>query len=228
MCARPGSAACLPVSKLSGAALALLLCCSTAGAREASEAQWIAAAEQAVAFGKAQGLNIELKIEAGAGLSGHTPLGLWNEDGRCTLVVSVRDNPTAGRLSAMIAPELLELFLAGAAIHEVGHCYRRLNGMYTSRKPHALIAWMAPVRAWFTRRILTEEVFADMTEVAWLARYHPDRFDAVLGEILKVRTRFREPKHDTLPWLELARAAGPNDAPGDLFLLADKLAALHR
>jgi hypothetical protein len=59
----------------------------------------------------------------------------------------------------------LSLFLDGAAIHEVGHCYRRLNGQYTSRKPLPIVAWIAPVRAWFTRRVLVEEVFADMTEV---------------------------------------------------------------
>ena len=211
-----------------GALLALL--CAGAGnacAQAASEAQWIAAARQAVDFGRAQGLAIDLLVESGNGLSGHTPIGVWNENGRCTLVVSARDNPSAERLSAMIAPELRQLFLDGAAIHEVGHCYRRLNGQYTSRKPLPIVAWIAPVRAWFTRRVLAEEVFADMTEIAWLARYHPARYDAVLAEIQKVRTAFREPKHDTLPWLEIARAEGPLDAPGDLFLLADKRSARY-
>jgi hypothetical protein len=211
-------------------ALFALLCASAGGAcaQAASEAQWIAAAQQAVDFGRAQGLNIELLVESGNGLSGHTPIGVWNENGRCTLVVSASDNPTADRLSAMIAPELLQLFLDGAAIHEVGHCYRRLNGQYTSRKPLPIVAWIAPVRAWFTRRVLAEEVFADMTEVAWLARFHPQRYDAMLAEIQKVRTAFREPKHDTLPWLEIARAEGPLDAPGDLFLLADKRSARYQ
>ncbi len=209
-----------------GAVLALL-CGAAAQAQPASEAQWIAAAQKGVEFGKAHGLAIELLVERGNGLSGHTPIGVWNENGRCTLVVSVRDNPTADRLSAMIAPELQQLFLDGAAIHEVAHCYRRLNGQYTSRKPLPIVAWIAPVRAWFTRRILAEEVFADMAETAWLARYHPDRYDAMLAAIQKVRTAFREPKHDTLPWLEIARAEGPRDAPGDLFLLADKRVARY-
>jgi hypothetical protein len=211
-----------------GVALCALLCAGgSACAQAASEAQWVAAARQAVDFGRAQGLNIALLVESGNGLSGHTPIGVWNENGVCTLVVSARENPTADRLSAMIAPELQQLFLDGAAIHEVGHCYRRLNGQYTSRKPLPIVAWIAPVRAWFTRRVLAEEVFADMTEVAWLARFHPQHYDAMLAEIQKVRTAFREPKHDTLPWLEIARAEGPLDAPGDLFLLADKRSAQY-
>lgn len=208
------------------AALALLGA-GGAAAAEASEARWIAAAEQAVAFGKAHGLNIVLEVERGNGLSGHTPIGLWNQDGQCTLVVSARDNPTAQRLSEMIAPELLDLFLQGAAIHEVGHCYRRLNGYPHNEKLLPIVAWMKPVRDWFTRRILTEEAFADMTEIAWLARYHPERFDAMIEQIQRVRTRFREPKHDTLPWLEIARRDGAIDAEGNLFLLADKRMARY-
>ena len=212
------------------AALFALLCASAGGARAqaASEAQWIAAAQQAVDFGRAQGLNIALLVESGNGLSGHTPIGVWNENGACTLVVSARDNPTADRLSAMIAPELRQLFIEGAAIHEVGHCYRRLNGQYTSRKALPIVAWIAPVQAWFTRRVLAEEVFADMTEVAWLARFHPQHYDAMLAQIHMVRSAFREPRHDTLPWLEIARAEGPLDAPGDIFLLADKRSARYQ
>jgi hypothetical protein len=212
------------------AALALLagaLVTARAGA-PATEAQWVAAAEAAVAFGKAQGMPIELEVQAGAGLSGHTPVGLWTENGRCTLIVSARDNPTADRVSAMIEPALLELFLAGAAIHELGHCHRRLRGYPHNEKLLPIVAWITPVRSWFARRILTEEAYADMTEVAWLARYHPQRFDALMNEIVKVRTRFREPKHDTLPWLAIAQTAGPRDDGGDLFLLADKHLSRYR
>jgi len=214
------------------AALALLACALVhspvrAGA-PASEAQWIAAATQAVAFGQARGMPVELEVQAGAGLSGHTPIGMWSENGRCTLIVSARDNPTADRVSSMIEPALLELFLAGAAIHELGHCHRRLRGYPHNEKLLPIVSWIKPVRTWFARRILTEEAYADMTEVAWLARYHPQQFDAVLNEILKVRTRFREPKHDTLPWLEIARAQGPYDDGTDLFLLADKHLSSYR
>jgi len=194
----------------------------------ASEAQWIAAATQAVAFGQAQGMPIALEVQAGASLSGHTPIGMWSENGRCTLIVSARDNPTADRVSSMIEPALLDLFLSGAAMHELGHCHRRLRGYPHNEKLLPIVSWIKPVRTWFARRILTEEAYADMTEVAWLARYHPQQFDAVLNEILKVRTRFREPKHDTLPWLEIARAQGPQDGEGDLFLLADKHLSSYR
>jgi hypothetical protein len=196
----------------------LLAAAGPACAAGASEAQWIAAAEKAVAFGQAQGLPISLHVEKGNDLPGHTPIGIWNENGRCTLVVSAHGNPTAVRVTEMVAPDVLDLFLEGAAIHEVGHCYRRLNGYPANER-------LLPVVAWIARRIRTEEVFADMTEVAWLARYHPARFDAVMDEILKVRTRFREPKHDTLAWLEIAKSKGPIDGPGDVFVLADKHAA---
>ncbi|HEY0488140.1 MAG TPA: hypothetical protein VGD30_01375 [Telluria sp.] len=203
------------------AALALSAACLPAcGA--GSDEPWIAAARHAVAFGKAHGLDIVLAVEHGNGLPGHTPIGLWNENGRCTLVVSARDNPTARRLEEAVDPALLALFLQGAAMHEVGHCYRRLNGYPHNEKLLPAVAWIAPLRHWFTRRIRTEEVFADMTEVAWLARYHPDRYDAMLGQIQRVRRRFLEPKHDTLAWLDAARRAGAVDAQGDIFHVAEK------
>jgi hypothetical protein len=203
-------------------ALLLALAGNAVQAAEASEAQWIAAAEKAVAFGRANGLAIALQVEQGNGLSGHTPIGIWNEAGRCTLVVSAAGNPTAARVTELVDTALLDIFLEGAAIHEVGHCYRRLHGYPANEKPLPIVAWIAPVRAWFVQRIRTEEVFADLTEVAWLARYYPTQYKAVVGEIVKVRTRFREPKHDTLAWLEIAQAEGPTDAPGDVFLQADK------
>ena len=209
-------------------ALALLAGVTLPANAAASEAQWIAAATEAVAFGKAQGMPIEIEVERGAGLSGHTPIGLWSENGRCTLVVSARDNPTAERLSAMVDPAVLELFLAGAAMHEVGHCYRRLQGYPHNQKLVPAVAWIAPLQAWFTRRVRTEEAYADMTEAAWLARYHPQQFSAVMNEVRKVRQRFREPKHDTLAWIENAIAQGPQDDGRNLFLLADKHLLAYR
>lgn len=207
---------------LAAAALALLCAGRPALASDASEQHWIAAARHAVAFGKAHGLDIVMEVERGDGLSGHTPIGVWNENGRCTLVVSVRDNPTARRLEAMIDPALRELFLKGAAMHEVGHCYRRLNGYPHNEKLLPVVAWIGPVRNWFARRIRTEEVFADMTEIAWLARYHPEHYDAMVEQIQRVRRRFLEPKHDTLAWLDLARRDGAIDADGNIFALAEK------
>lgn len=191
-------------------------------AAPASEAQWIAAATAAVAFARAEGMPIDLEVQGGAGLPGHTPIGLQSADGRCTLIVSARDNPSADRVSAMVDPAVLELFLAGAAMHEVGHCHRRLNGYPHNEKLLPIVAWIGPVKAWFARRIRTEEAYADMTEAAWLARYHPRHYDAVMNEVRKVRTRFREPKHDTLAWIEQAIAQGPQDDGQNLFVLADK------
>jgi hypothetical protein len=194
----------------------------------ASEAQWVAAAADAVDFARRQGLAIDLEVIAGNGLSGHTPIGIWSENGRCTLIVSARDNPTAARVSAMVAPERLELFLAGAAMHEVGHCHRRLQGYPHNEKLLPVVAWIAPLRNWMTRRTQTEEVYADMFEAAWLARFHPRHYAGVMGEIVNVRTRFREPKHDTLPWLHIALAAGPEDDGGNLFLTADRFLSRYR
>lgn len=204
------------------AALAMLAAAWPAAAAPATEAQWIAAAEEALAFAQAQGMPIALEVQGGAGLPGHTPIGLQSENGRCTLVVSARANPTAERVSAMVDPALLELFLAGAAMHEVGHCHRRLNGYPHNEKLLPIVAWIGPLKTWFARRVRTEEAYADMTEAAWLARYHPQHYLAVMHEVLKVRTRFREPKHDTLAWIENAIAQGPQDDGRNLFLLADK------
>ena len=240
MPARPGARVCWVINKLTfkltcqltskfacfGAAALLAL--NAHATEPASEAQWIAAANGAVEFGRAQGLPIELEVEAGPGLSGHTPIGIWSANGRCTLIVSARGNPTAARLSAMIAPEQLDLFLAGAAMHEVGHCHRRLLGYPHNEKLLPIVAWITPLRSWFTQRTQTEEVYADMFEVAWLARYHPEQFSSVMNEIVKVRTRFLEPKHDTLPWLEIALAEGPKDDGRNLFQLAAQHQSRYR
>jgi hypothetical protein len=203
--------------------LALLFHDGARAAPEVSEARWVAAAESAVAFGRSQGLPIELQVQSGDQLSkGHTPIGIWSEDGKCTVVISVRDNPTAKRLTDQIDEDLVDLFLTGAAIHEVGHCYRRLNGYPHNEQLLPIVANIGPVRDWFNRRIRTEEAYADMYEVAWLARFHPGRFDAMVSQILRIRTYFREPKHDTLAWLEAARQEGPGDDGSDLFMLAGK------
>lgn len=206
-------------------------CCpahAASPATPATEAQWIAAATEAVAYGKAQGIPIELDIQEGNGLPGHTPVGLASENGRCTLIVSARNNPTADKVSAMIAPELQDVFLTGAAIHELGHCHRRLGGYPHNEKLLPIVSWIAPVRAWFQGRVRTEEAYADMTTVAWVARHHPERFAPIVSEILRVRTRFREPRHDTLPWLQTALADGPVDTAGNLFAAADHRMARYR
>jgi hypothetical protein len=84
-----------------------------------------------------------------------------------------------------------------------------------------VVAWIGPVRDWFARRVRTEEAYADMTAVAWVARYHPERYTALVNEMLRVRTRFREPKHDTVALLERALADGPQHADENLFAQAD-------
>jgi hypothetical protein len=211
--------------------LALLLAALPAPARAtsaapaappASEAQWIDAANVALAFAREQGLPITLEVHTGADLPGHTPLGLHSANGQCTLIVSARDNPTAARVSAMVDPAVLGLFLAGAAVHEVGHCHRRLHGYPHNERLLPVVAWIAPVRAWFARRIRTEEAYADMTAAAWLARYHRPQYHTVMQAVRKVRARFREPKHDTLAWIDMVIAHGPQDDGGNLFMLADK------
>ncbi|MFP5393368.1 MAG: hypothetical protein ACLGI6_17745 [Gammaproteobacteria bacterium] len=202
-----------------------LAACSVQASTPASEAQWISAASMAVEYGRAHGMPVELLVEAGNGLPGHTPMGLMSEAGRCTLVVAARDNPTAERVSAMVERELQDLFLQGAAMHELGHCHRRLRGFPHNEKLLPVVAWIGPVRDWFNRRVRLEEAYADMLEVAWLARFHPERYDSVVKAIVQVRTRFREPRHDTLPWLELALAEGPADGAGnsgDVFQSADR------
>ena len=209
-------------------ALLLLCCCAGAQASVASEAQWIAAARMAVDYGRAHGMPIVLEVQGGDGLPGHTPIGLASENGQCSMIVSARANPTADKLAEMIAPELLDLFLDSVAMHELGHCYRRLHGYPHNERLLPIVAWIKPVRDWFDRRVRLEEAYADMTQVAWLARHHPDRYEAMLAELVKVRTRFREPRHDTLPWLQTALADGPEDAEGNLFFLADKRLARYR
>lgn len=211
-------------------ALVLALAFATPGAlaAPATEAQWIDAATSAVEFGRRHGMPISLRVEHGDDLPGRTPIGIQSEAGRCTVVLSVRDNPAADRLTAMIDPASLALFLEAAAMHEVGHCHRRLAGFPHNERLVAPATWFGFMRNWFTRRIRTEEAFADLTAVAWLARHHPAEYAAVVGELARVRERYRDPKHDTRPWLAAALRDGPVDAKGDIFVLAGKALARTR
>jgi hypothetical protein len=218
----------IEIAALAGALLLASSANASGNHAPATEAQWIAAAGTALDYARAQGMPIRLQVEAGPGLPGHTPIGLMSEKGECVLVVSARDNPTADRVTSMVAPELQDLFLQGAAVHEIGHCHRRLNGYPHNEKLLPIVAWLKPVRDWFNRRVLTEEAYADMTEVAWLARYHPEHYPAVVEQIVKVRKRFREPRHDTLPWLDRALADGPSDRPGSLFAMAEQRLSRYR
>lgn len=205
------------------AALALAVgAAHAAGTASVSEERWIEAARTAVAFGQQQGLPITLRVEEGDDLPGHTPVGIQSEHGQCFLVVSVRGNPTAERLASLVEPELVDLFLAGAAMHEVGHCYRRLQGYPHNEKLLPFAEKIGFVRDWFNRRVRTEEAFADMTESVWLARYHPDRYDAMMRAIQEIRESFLEPKHDTLAWLAHARAQGVRDGGGNIFEAAEQ------
>ncbi len=85
-----------------------------------------------------------------------------------------------------------------------------------------MVAWIGPLRDWFNRRVRTEEAYADMASVAYFARYHPAQFSALVGQVALVRKRFREPKHDTLAWLDSAMSDEHDDTSKNLFFLAHK------
>jgi hypothetical protein len=154
------------------------------------------------------------------------------DDGRCRLVLSLRDNPeaqaTLDRLDPAIAGPALELMAA----HEVAHCRRHLAGAWETlpagHAPRAPAGLDAPLQASYLemQAVRREEGYADLAGLAWTWQRHPQQYAQVYAWLLAERSRGLVPDsfHDTLPWLRLARdgaalvpPAAP-DGPGSVWL----------
>jgi hypothetical protein len=157
---------------------------------------------------------------------GETPLGLAFVDGRCKLVLSMRGNPEAQATLDGIEPALRGPVLEAIVAHELGHCWRHVNGRWGSL-PATLHDATQPARLpvgyaallhdmWRTRR---EEAFADLVGLAWTLQHHPTRYDEVHAWHLRYRAQqvITTGPHDTRVWIDLARDRARFAATGLIF-----------
>jgi hypothetical protein len=214
-----------------------LVFCALAMRAEAAEATtpvertWIEAGMPVVRHARARELPLDLVVQPGAQPDA-SPVALAVRDGRCLLVLSMRGNPAADALLAGLPTELFEPVVEAVFAHEIGHCWRWMQGAW-----HALPAGFAdpaedPLPATpdasalaalrqTMRETRREEAYADLVALAWTRRAHPAEYAVVRAWL----ERFRDDAvpgdhHDTGAWLQLADMPDAFSPSGDIFVEA--------
>jgi hypothetical protein len=208
----------IPIRALLGA----LLVSSSCAAAELTpvETRWLAGVWPVVRFAKAEQLPLDVVVQPQP-TPGSAPLALGFVEGRCKLVLSMRDNPEAQATLDRIAPELLGPALEMMAAHELGHCRRYLDGMwlrlpagFSAENPVGLgpelrDAYLA------MRAMRREEGYADLVGLAWTLQHHRGDYARLHAWLVAERSRDLVPgsEHDTLAWIRLSgdgAAASPS------------------
>ncbi len=205
--------------------------CAQALSLTPTELTWLETALPVLAFGRAEGLPLDIVVRPQAE-PGDTPLGLAWVDGRCKLVLSMRGNPEAQATLDRIEPDLRGPVVEAIAAHELGHCWRHVRqtwgtlpaGMSTPGDMTRLQPGQAALLAemWNTRR---EEAYADLVGLAWTLRHHPGQYPAV--HAWNVQLRQEQPvdtgPHDTRVWVRLAQDPGRFGPQGSIFEQTESL-----
>ena len=180
-----------------------------------TETRWLALSWPAITYAREQGLPLDIVVQPQP-TPGNAPLAMAFVEGRCKLVLSMRDNPEAQATLDAIPSALLSPVVEAMAAHELGHCWRYVRGAW-----HTLPAGFAAGRETATADPLLgqqlremqdtrrEEGFADLVGLAWTQRHHPQRYAEVHAWFVAFRNDPAYPgsHHDTLAWIRLAPAA---------------------
>ncbi|MEO7580057.1 MAG: hypothetical protein ABIT83_20805 [Massilia sp.] len=198
------------------AILALLASPAFSAELTAQETRWLLAAAPVLAYSQQLKLPIDIVVQPQP-RPNDVPLAMGFDNGRCRLVVSLRNNPDAETVLDGVPEQERGLLIEAMAAHEIGHCWRYAQGTW-----HALPAGFierperriddADLAADYKamRETRREEGYADLVALAWIGRRHPDQYDRVYAWFDSVRGA--QPvdgnAHDTRVWVRLARAAG--------------------
>ncbi|MGZ5780296.1 MAG: ATP-binding cassette domain-containing protein, partial [Burkholderiaceae bacterium] len=158
------------------------------------ENKWLNAGWPVLVYAKGLKLPIDIIVQPQA-KPGDVPFAMGFEDGRCKLVLSMRGNPTAESTLADIPPAQLNAVVEAMTAHEVGHCWRYVQGNWhalpagfvevgesvVSKSKELLLQWQE-MRA--TRR---EEGFSDLVGLAWTLDHHPEQYEQVHAWFEKIR-----------------------------------------
>lgn len=158
-------------------------------------------------------LDIIVQPQPAAGLP---PLAMAFVDGRCKLVLSMRDNPEAQATLDRIDAELFDATLEMMAAHELGHCTRHAAGRWQQLPPglpedaaQRVPVGLRPERHADYRQMQAtrrEEAYADLAALAWARQRHAAVYGRLRDWLVTERSRDLIPgsHHDTLAWLRLA------------------------
>ncbi|WP_426110261.1 hypothetical protein [Massilia sp. PWRC2] len=208
------------------AALLAATACLAAPAAEltAQEIRWLQAAAPVLAWAQQGQLPIDIVVQPQAGPD-DVPMAMGFDGRRCKLVLSMRGrSDDADAIFAGVVLEQRSWMIEAMAAHEVGHCWRYVQGVWhalpaafaqraAARPPAgedaaAVLADAAPMAA-VRREIMLmrrEEAFSDLLALAWTARRQSARYPAVLAWLRSVRGQppLASGGHDTVAWLDLA------------------------
>ena len=189
------------------------------------ETQWLTAGWPVLTYAKEMNLPLDIMVQPDAS-PGDAPLAMGFEGGRCKLVLSMRGNPAAESAWAKIAPAQRNVVIEAMTAHEIGHCWRYLQGAW-----HALPAGFVEVgeetgsnkamvrQKQEMRETRREEGFADLVGLAWTLRRHPEQYAQVHAWFEQARHDQPVPGsyHDTRVWIQLAKDGTAFENKGNLF-----------
>jgi len=195
----------------------------------ATETRWLRGAWPVITHAKEAQMPLDIVVQPQP-TPGLPPLALAYIDGRCKLVLSMRDNPEAQATLDRLDPELADAALELMAAHELGHCRRYLDGAwhglpagFVATTPESL---SAELRADYAnmKAVRREEGYGDLVGLAWTHKHHPQQYAKLHAWLVAERSRdlIEGSHHDTLVWLRLA-ANGQELSQASMFAAAARL-----
>jgi len=214
----------------------LFLCSSFASAAELTdmETRWLTAGSAMLKYAK-KDLNLPIDIIVQpTGKPTDVPLALGFQDGRCKLVLTMRDRTNVEDVLATVPAEQRPLMIEAMFAHEVGHCWRYVQGQwhempagFEEHASHADHAAHDQAQAQELEQTRREEGFADLAALAWIQQRHPEQYGAVAEWMRQVRqpspTGPAVGSHSTMEWLQLAPTGDAFAAELPLFEQASSL-----
>lgn len=197
------------------ATLTLTSCAAGAADLTPLETRWLKAAAPVLAYSRSLELPLDIIVQPQA-RSSDVAMAMGFDGGRCKLVLSMRGNPDAEKPLANIPQAEQSLFIEVMAAHEIGHCWRYVQGRWNAL-PTGFVETgeeradnpelLAQSKAMRLHR--REEGFADLVALAWVQRFHPDQYGRVYGWLNALRSHapVAGASHDTGTWVRLARDA---------------------
>lgn len=201
----------------------LLLASSLASAADLTEVEtrWLKAGSAVLAYAKQElKLPLDITVQPQARAT-DVPLALGYDNGRCKLVLSMRGNPNAEAILNTVSPEQRPLMIEAMVAHEIGHCWRYVQGEWHAVPSGFVERQQQPAALRDTRR---EEGYADLVALAWMQQRHPAQYAAVASWMQQVRAPLLAAgSHSTLVWLQQAPTGAAFNADLPLFEQADRL-----
>jgi hypothetical protein len=209
----------------------LLLCSSLASAAELTdmETRWLTAGSAMLKYAKKElKLPIDIIVQP-TGKPTDVPLALGFQDGRCKLVLTMRNRTNVEDVLSTVPAEQRTLMIEAMFAHEVGHCWRYVQGQWHEMpagfEEHADTA--AHNHAQELEQTRREEGFADLAALAWIQQRHPEQYGAVAAWMRQVRQPSPASpvvgSHTTMEWLQLAPTGDAFAAELPLFEQAGSL-----